>query len=121
MKVNGLPSYMPAMNGNPQIGPHEFHLHQNGTCAVGDPSNPFISAGEHWNPTSQPHGNHAGDFPVLFSNNGYSRMTFFTDKFNVAQIIGKSVIIHESPDDYRTQPSGASGNRLACGVIKAVM
>lgn len=48
-------------------------------------------------------------------------MTFFTNKFNVAQIIGKSVIIHESPDDYRTQPSGASGKMLACGVIKAMM
>lgn len=121
VKVNGLPSYRPAMNGNPQIGPHGFHIHQNGTCAVGNPSDPFISAGEHWNRTNQPHGNHAGDFPVLFSNNGYSRMTFFTDKFNVTQIIGKSVIIHESPDDYKTQPSGASGKRLACGVIKAVM
>lgn len=120
-EINGLPPYRPAMDGNPQIGPHGFHLHQNGTCAVGDSAEPFNPAGEHWNPTNQPHGNHAGDFPVLFSNNGYSRMTFFTNKFNVAQIIGKSVIIHESPDDYRTQPSGASGTRLACGVIKAVM
>lgn len=119
VEVNGLPSYRPAMDGKPQIGPHGFHIHQNGTCTVGDPSNPFQSAGGHWNPTNQPHGNHAGDFPVLFSNNGYSKMTFFTDKFNVAQIIGKSVIIHEGPDDYKTQPSGASGKRLACGVIKA--
>ena len=121
VEVNGLPTYRPAMDGNPQIGPHGFHIHQNGTCAVGDSAEPFSSAGEHWNPTNQPHGNHAGDFPVLFSNNGYSRMTFFTNKFNVAQIIGKSVIIHESPDDYRTQPSGASGRRLACGVIRVVM
>ncbi|WP_333861959.1 superoxide dismutase family protein [Clostridium sp.] len=120
VEVNGLPSYRPATNGNPQIGPHGFHIHQNGTCTVGTPSDPFKSAGDHWNPTNQPHGNHAGDFPVLFSNKGHSRMTFFTDKFNVAQIIGKSIIIHESPDDYKTQPSGASGKRLACGVIKAV-
>lgn len=121
VEVNGLPSYKPAMDGNPQIGPHGFHIHQNGTCAVGNPKEPFGGAGEHWNPTDQPHGNHAGDFPVLFSNNGYARMSFFTNKFNVNQIIGKSVIIHESPDDYRTQPSGNSGRRLACGVIKAVM
>lgn len=45
-------------------------------------------------------------------------MTFFTDKFDVEDIIGKTVIIHESPDDYRTQPAGNSGRRLACGVIK---
>ncbi|OBR90400.1 MULTISPECIES: superoxide dismutase family protein [Clostridium] len=121
VEVNGLPPYRPAMNGNPPIGPHGFHIHQNGTCAVGNPEEPFKAAGGHWNPTNQPHGNHAGDFPVLFSNNGYCRMTFFTNKFNVAQIIGKSVIIHESPDDYRTQPAGASGKMLACGVIKAMM
>jgi superoxide dismutase, Cu-Zn family len=44
---------------------------------------------------------------------------FFTDKFNVQEVIGKSVIIHENPDDYRTQPAGNSGKKLACGVIKA--
>ena len=44
-------------------------------------------------------------------------MTFFTDKFKVADIIGKSVMIHESPDDYKTQPAGGSGRKLACGVI----
>ena len=121
VEVNGLPPYRPAVDGNPQIGPHGFHIHQNGTCAIGNPAEPFKPAGGHWNPTNQPHGNHAGDFPVLFSNNGYSKMTFFTNKFNVAQVIGKSVIIHESPDDYRTQPAGASGKMLACGVIKAMM
>lgn len=121
VEVNGLPPYKPAANGNPPVGPHGFHIHENGACDIGNPAEPFKSAGEHWNPTNQPHGNHAGDFPVLFSNNGYSRMTFFTSKFNVAQVIGKSVIIHESPDDYRTQPAGASGRRLACGVIQPIM
>lgn len=66
-----------------------------------------------------PHGNHAGDFPVLFSNNGYARMSFFTDKFRVRDIIGRSVMIHENPDDYRSQPPGDSGKRIACGVIEA--
>jgi superoxide dismutase, Cu-Zn family len=121
VEVNGLPPYKPASNGNPPVGPHGFHLHENGACEVTNPAEPFKSAGEHWNPTNQPHGNHAGDFPVLFSNNGYSRMTFFTNKFNVSQVIGKAVIIHESPDDYRTQPAGASGRRLACGVIQLLM
>jgi Cu-Zn family superoxide dismutase len=68
-----------------------------------------------------PHGNHAGDFPVLFSNDGYARMTFFTNKFTVAQVIGKAVIIHESPDDNKTQPAGAAGRRLACGVVQGMM
>lgn len=117
VEVNGLPAYKPAVDGNPPIGPHGFHIHEGGTCTAGNQVEPFKAAGEHWNPTNQPHGNHAGDFPVLFSNNGYSKMTFFTNKFTVDQVIGKVVIIHESPDDYRTQPAGAAGKRLACGVI----
>lgn len=121
VEVHGLPPYKPATGGNPPVGPHGFHIHENGSCTVGNPAEPFMPAGEHWNPTNQPHGNHAGDFPVLFSNDGYSKMTFFTNKFSVAQIIGKAVIIHENPDDYRTQPAGAAGRRLACGVIQRMM
>lgn len=117
VEVSGLPPYRPAEGENPPVGPFGFHLHENGSCAVGDAADPFTAAGQHWNPTNQPHGNHAGDFPVLFSNDGYSWTVFFTNKFTVPQIVGKSVIIHENPDDYRTQPSGASGRRLACGVI----
>lgn len=44
-------------------------------------------------------------------------MTFFTDKFKVADIIGKSVVIHENPDDYRTQPAGNAGKMIGCGGI----
>ncbi|MGE5416339.1 MAG: superoxide dismutase family protein [Acidobacteriota bacterium] len=117
--ITGLPPYRPAEDGLPPIGPHGFHIHENGCCDIGDPANPFMCAGEHWNPTNQPHGNHAGDFPVLFSNNGKAKMQFFTDKFRVSDVIGRSVVIHLNPDDYRTQPSGASGKKIACGVIRA--
>ncbi|NLW63856.1 MAG: superoxide dismutase family protein [Syntrophomonadaceae bacterium] len=115
--ITGLPSYRPADGGNP-IGPHGFHIHENGTCAVGDPQEPFTAAGEHWNPTNQPHGNHAGDFPVLFSNNGRAKMRFFTNRFKVRDVIGKAIIVHQNPDDYRTQPAGNAGRRLACGIIR---
>lgn len=118
VEVNGLPEFKAASKGSPQVGPHGFHIHENGNCTVGNPEDPFMAAGAHWNPTNQPHGNHAGDFPVLFSNNGYARMIFYTNKFTVPQIIGKSVIIHQGPDDYKTQPAGGSGKKLACGVIK---
>lgn len=118
-EVNGLPPYQPAINGADPIGPHGFHIHEFGNCEVGDPQNPFQAAGEHWNPTNQPHGNHAGDFPVLFSNQGYANMCFFTNAFKPEQVIGKSVIIHQNPDDYRTQPAGDAGKRLACGVIQS--
>lgn len=118
VEVFGLPAYKPANNGKPPVGPHGFHIHEFGNCEIGNTSEPFKEAGEHWNPTKQPHGNHAGDFPVLFSNNGYARMCFFTNKFSVQNVVGKAVIIHENPDDYRTQPAGAAGKRLGCGVIK---
>ncbi len=117
VEVYGLPPYQPATNGRNPIGPHGFHIHEFGDCQVGDPFDPFQAAGEHWDPTNQPHGNHAGDFPVLFSNNGYSKMCFFTNAFKPYQVVGKSIIIHLNPDDYRTQPAGDSGKRLACGVI----
>lgn len=121
VEIEGLPLYQPATETSPQVGPHGFHIHENGSCSVGDPTDPFQAAGGHWNPSNQPHGNHAGDFPVLFSNNGYSRMIFFTNKFTIPQIIGKTIVIHEGPDDYKTQPAGGAGRRLACGVIQEVM
>ncbi|HHT62108.1 MAG: superoxide dismutase family protein [Bacillota bacterium] len=118
--ITGLPPYRPAQGDSPPVGPHGFHIHERGDCSVGDPNDPFQGAGGHWNPTNQPHGNHAGDFPVLFSNNGNAWMIFFTDKFNVKDTLGKAIIIHENPDDYRTQPAGAAGKRLACGIIRCL-
>jgi Cu-Zn family superoxide dismutase len=115
--ITGLPLYQPATNGRQPIGPHGFHIHEYGNCSIGNPNNPFSETGGHWNPTNQPHGNHAGDFPVLFSNNGRTVMNFFTAKFKVTDVVGRSIIIHENPDDYRTEPAGNSGKRLACGVI----
>lgn len=118
VEVTGLPEYQPATNSSPQIGPHGFHLHLTGTCEIGDPENPYQDAGGHYNPNNQPHGNHAGDFPVLFSNNGYARMCFYTNKFTVFDILNKSIIIHQSPDDFKSEPAGNSGKRIGCGVIK---
>lgn len=119
VEVSGLPPYQSAHGDKAPIGPHGFHIHQHGDCEVGDNLDPFQGAGGHWNPTNQPHGNHAGDFPVLFSNNGYTRMSFFTNKFSVKDVVGKSIVIHQNPDDYQSQPSGDSGKRIGCGVIKA--
>lgn len=116
--ISGLPEFKPAEDGKAQIGPHGFHIHENGCCEVGDVQNPFVCSGGHYNPNSMPHGNHAGDFPVLFSNDGRSKMVFFTNKFKVDDIIGKSVVIYESPDDYKTSLEGGSGKRIGCGIIK---
>ena len=120
VEVNGLPKYQPAIGNMPQIGPFGFHIHSGSTCGLGDGKNPFESAGGHYNPDDQMHGNHAGDMPVLFSNDGYASMIFFTNRFKPSDIIGKTVIIHQNPDDFKTQPSGNSGLRIACGVIEKV-
>lgn len=114
VEARSLPPYLA---GDPPIGPHGFHIHEHGDCTVGNPGEPFLAAGGHFNPDNQPHGNHAGDFPVLFSNSGTARMRFFSDRLRVADVIGRSVIIHENPDDFRTDPAGNSGRRLGCGVI----
>lgn len=118
--IVGLPDYKQATDNQAPIGPHGFHIHENCSCEIGDPENPFQSAGGHWNPYHTPHGNHAGDFPVLFSNNGIANTCFFTNKFSVQDIIGKAIIIHENPDDYRSQPAGNAGKRLACGIIQPI-
>lgn len=118
VEIYGLPEYKPSTAWSTQIGPHGLHIHEVGRCEEGDKSNPFTSAGGHYNPDNQPHGNHAGDFPVLFSNGGESKMVFFTDKIKVEEIVGKAIVIHEGPDDYKTQPAGGSGRRLGCGVIE---
>lgn len=90
-----------------------FHIHGGTTC-----DDNFINSGEHYNPTNQLHPKHAGDMPPLFSNNGCAWLAFFDERFNINDIIGKVVIIHDNPDDFTTQPAGNSGTKIACGVIK---
>jgi len=117
VELYGLPPYIPTgINGQP-VGPLGFHIHEKGLCEITNPNEPFQSAGGHYNPNNQPHGNHAGDLPVVFSNDGYSKMTVYTNKFTPQDVIGRSIMIHENPDDYRSQPAGDAGRRIACGII----
>lgn len=116
-EINNLPAYRPKTATSPQIGPHGLHIHEGSTCGDASGNNPFSAAGGHYNPTDQPHGNHVSDLPVLIPSDGRAQMCFFTNKFTIDEIIGKTIVIHESPDDYTTQPSGNSGARIACGKI----
>lgn len=103
---------------------HGFHVHEKGDCSSPD----ALSAGGHFNPDGKPHGqhghgvHHAGDFPVLKANaNGVAIFSFEAGSITVgggsADITGKGLIVHRNPDDYKTQPTGNSGPRLACAVI----
>ncbi len=93
--------------------PYALHIHEGNSCDDND----FESAKGNYNPKNQPHPMHAGDLPPLFSNDGYSYMRLYTNKFTPEQVIGRTVIIHNGADDFKTQPSGNSGAKMACGVI----
>ena len=99
--------------GLPGDGFYAFHIHEGGSC--GDRG--FSKSGGHFNPTGQPHPNHAGDLPPLLACQGKAKMSVLTGRFRVDDIIGKTVIIHEAPDDFTTQPAGNPGKKIACGII----
>lgn len=80
---------------------------------------PFANALTHFNPYDRPHPYHSGDLPPLFSSGGYAVSVFLTDRFSVNEVLGRAVIVHSSPDDFTTQPSGNSGEKIACGIIIA--
>lgn len=104
---------------------HGLHIHEAGDCSAPD----AMSAKGHFNPTGKPHGHptsaerHAGDLPALKADKqGRARIEVEVDVITLragpTSIIGRSVIIHADPDDYKTQPTGNSGARIACGVIQ---
>ncbi len=94
-----------------------FHIHDGNSC-TGNISDEFSNTKGHYNPTNSPHPFHAGDLPPLIENNGYAYMTVLLNKFKIRDILGKSIVIHDMPDDFTTQPSGNSGKKIACGIIK---
>jgi Cu-Zn family superoxide dismutase len=105
---------------------HGLHIHEKGDCSSGD----GMSAGGHFNPHGKPHGHptsserHAGDLPSLKADKaGRAKVQVDVDGLTVtpgpASVVGRAVIVHADPDDYKTQPTGNAGARLACGVISA--
>jgi len=105
-----------------------FHIHEKGDCSAPDAS----SAGGHFNPGKQPHGNpnargprHLGDMVnVRADAKGNARVDAFIDGATLHtgqpnDVAGKAIVVHQKADDYASQPSGNSGDRVACGVISA--
>jgi Cu-Zn family superoxide dismutase len=97
-------------------GFHGFHIHEGRECS-GDEDKPFSNALGHYNPQGAGHPSHAGDLPPLLNNGGSAFMLFRTARFTVREIIGRVVIIHAMADDFVSQPSGNSGEMIACGRI----
>lgn len=108
-------------------GLHGFHVHETGDCSAPDAT----SAGGHFNPWGNPHGgpeattHHVGDLGnVRAGANGVVSTTVWSSDLSVsagpASVEGKAVILHADPDDLVSQPTGAAGGRIACGVISRV-
>ncbi len=109
-------------------GPHGIHIHTVGRCEAPG----FTSAGPHWNPTNMKHGKdapggpHEGDLPnLIVGADGTGRLEatipgmLTGGDMPLLDADGAAVVIHAAADDYKTDPSGASGGRIACGVINA--
>jgi Cu-Zn family superoxide dismutase len=104
-------------------GRHGFHVHEKGDCSSGDGK----SAGGHFNPAGAPHAGpdaekrHAGDLGNLEAGEAgvakYDRMDTVLRLSGEDSILGRAVIVHAGEDDFTTQPTGAAGARVACGVI----
>lgn len=106
---------------------HGFHVHEKGDCSSGD----GMSTGGHFNPDGKPHGSHsdmahhAGDLPSLKADaSGVAKFSFESTSIAVgsgpSDVTGRGLIVHRDPDDYKTQPTGNAGPRLACAVITRV-
>lgn len=93
-----------------------FHIHEGNNCD----NEGFTNVGGHLNTQKRPHPLHIGDLPPLLSCGGKVSMTVKTCRFSIREIIGRTVIIHFVADDFRTQPSGDAGEKIACGIIHAV-
>lgn len=108
------------------LGTRAFHIHEVGKC---DP--PFESAGRHFNPTGKQHGRdnpggaHAGDLPNLEVPQSGSLQVVVVARGvsldggtgNLLDADGSALVIHQGADDYKTDPAGNAGERIACGVI----
>jgi Cu-Zn family superoxide dismutase len=119
VKLSGM------VQGLPPNGEFGFHFHEKGDCSAPDAT----SAGAHFNPTGQDHGHpqtsphHAGDMMNVQSDEqGVAEVSIDNPDVSLQtgqpnDIIGKALVLHARPDDYTTQPSGNSGDRIACGVV----
>ena len=103
-------------------GEHAFHVHAVGKCEP-----PFTSAGPHFNPAEKQHGfnnpsgMHGGDMPnVDVGGDGSVEVDVFLPGLKMSDLLdadGASLIVHAGADDYKSDPAGNAGDRIACGVV----
>ena len=108
---------LPHSNQKCETGIFGFHIHTGESC-TGNAEDEFKNTLTHYNPDQCKHPHHAGDLPPLFENNAYAYLSFLTNRFQVKDILEKVIVIHRQPDDFTTDPSGNSGEKIACGKIQ---
>lgn len=106
-------SDLPQNNGS---GFFALHIHEGADCSGEN----FSNTGSHYDPCSEKHPQHAGDLPPLLLCGGGAYLAVRTDRFRAADVIGRTIVIHNGPDDFRSQPAGNAGRKIACGVIRQV-
>jgi Cu-Zn family superoxide dismutase len=125
IEKDGIVIMKAALSGLSQ-GNHAIHIHAIGDCSAPDGK----SAGGHWNPTSENHGKwmeapfHIGDIGnLVVGADGTGTIERETNLWSIGgkeankNVVGHAIIIHEGPDDFSSQPSGAAGPRIGCGEI----
>lgn len=105
LAVSGLPR---------ESGFFALHIHEGESCG----GEGFADTLGHFNPEGAEHPDHAGDLPALLSSGGRAYLSVLTNRFRVADVIGRTVVIHGGADDYHSQPAGNAGKKIACGVIR---
>ena len=105
-EIHGLP--------DSETGFFAFHIHEGRDCGGAG----FPNTGSHYDPFGREHPDHAGDLPPLLSADGTANLAVLTNRFALRDVIGRTVVIHGDPDDFKTQPSGNAGTKIACGVIR---
>ena len=125
VQFDGKVQVTATISGLKPNGEYGFHIHEAGDCSSGD----GMSAKGHFNPLGKPHAHagvaerHAGDLPSLKSDGGgNASLTADLDIITVApgptSVVGRGLIVHAQPDDFKTQPTGNAGARSACAVIQ---
>ena len=105
VRLRGLP--------NTETDFFALHIHEGADCR----GQGFPNTGGHYDSRGREHPVHAGDLPPLLSCGGEAYLSVLTERFCVSEVIGRTLVVHSQPDDFRTQPSGNAGTRIACGVI----
>ncbi len=106
-----------SLEGLPETQTNFFalHIHEGGDCT----GEGFPNTGSHYDPEGLPHPRHPGDLPPLLACQGRACMAVVTNRFRPCQIIGRTLVIHNGPDDFTTQAAGNAGTKIACGRIRS--